>query len=190
MIRRIGVLAALCTVVMAGSAFAQAEGEGFQAGVDLHPVFGLSEGIDNLGFGFDVRGGYALQLEGLTLVPEGVLGYTWFGTGVDEISMGLFRFMAGARAVFEAGGVIPSVYGHLGFGSLSTTVEIPTFGFFGGGSTSFSDSTTTAVIDLGGALDFPVAENFLVGGHAGFNIVTAEGTLTFLNFGAQASYRF
>lgn len=188
--KKLGFLVAVASLLCVTPALAQQEGA-IQAAVDLHPVISLSDGAgDGVGFGFDVRGGYALQLEGLTLVPEGVLGYTWFGTGVDEISMGLFRFMAGARAVFEAGGVIPSVYGHLGFGSLSTTVEIPTFGFFGGGSTSFSDSTTTAVIDLGGALDFPVAENFLVGGHAGFNIVTAEGTLTFLNFGAQASYRF
>lgn len=188
MIKGLRLFVALCTVAMAGSAFAQGkEGEGLQAAVDLHPVFGLSEGIDHLGFGFDVRGGYALQLEGFTLVPEGVLGYTWFGTGVDAVSIGLFRFMGGARAVFEAGGVIPSAYAHLGYGSVSTTMDM-NFGVINLGTVS--DSAGAFVMDFGGALDFPVAENFLLGGHAGFNVMSAEGTSTFLNFGAQASYRF
>jgi hypothetical protein len=188
MFQRFGLLVALCALTLAGSAWAQGQpGEQFQAAIDLHPVFGLSSGIDSLGFGFDVRGGYAMALEGFTLVPEGVLGYTWFGTGIEDVSSGLFRFMGGARAIFEGGGgVIPSAYAHLGFGSLSFTQKVP-FGLFAG---SYSASTSTAVLDFGGALDFPVAENLLMGGHAGFNVITAGGASTFLNFGAQASYRF
>lgn len=188
MFQRFGLLVALCALTLAGSAWAQGQpGEQFQAAIDLHPVVGLSEGIDNLGFGFDVRGGYAMALEGFTLVPEGVLGYTWFGTGVESVSLGLFRFMGGARAIFEAEGFIPSAFAHIGYGSFSATSN-QKFGMIDLGSRT--TSTGVFALDFGGALDFPVAENLLVGGHAGFNLMASDDTASFLSFGAQASYRF
>lgn len=53
-----------------------------------------------------------------------------------------------------------------------------------------SVSRDTALIELGGALDYALDENFLIGGHTGLNFITASGGGTFLTLGAQASYRF
>lgn len=51
-------------------------------------------------------------------------------------------------------------------------------------------STSTAIVELGGALDYALNQNFTLGAHAGLNFMTASGAGSYLTLGAQAGYRF
>lgn len=190
MMKKIGFLAAVLSLLVSASAVAQQPEGTLQAAVDLHPVIGL-DGPSGVGFGFDVRGGYGMPMEGFTLVPEAVIGWNSFGGGEDvpgmDVSMSMFRMMAGARAVFEMDKLFPAAFAHFGYGSVSSTVttDLPILG-----KTSMSSSSGTGLFELGGALDYALDENLLLGGHAGMNFMTATGGGSFLNIGATASYRF
>lgn len=180
------MLAALVPL-FAVQAAAQEEGKP-QVAVDLHPVIGFDEGFDGFGFGFDVRGGYAMPMDGFKLIPEAVIGWNAFGTGVDEVSASLLRFMGGARASFGDGDILPSVFAHIGYGSLSTTVDFGNLPGFNMGSVSAS--TGTGLLDIGAALDFLVTEQLFLGGHLAFNHLLAEGGGSYLTFGLQGTYGF
>lgn len=74
--------------------------------------------------------------------------------------------------------------------SITETYENPFGGFFGGlaQAQERSESSATAVLDLGGAIDFDVTDNLSLGGHVAFNLVTAYNTPTYMVFGVQGSY--
>lgn len=187
--KSIRFLVAALAVGFAAPAFAQQDGA-FQAAVDLHPVIPLSDGAgEGVGFGFDVRPGYAMKMEGFSLVPEAVIGWNSFATGSDLASASLFRILGGARAVFGEGQVLPAAYAHVGFGSYSASVEIPPL-FPGMQTVTVDASTSTAIVELGGALDYALNQNFTLGAHAGLNFMTASGAGSYLTLGAQAGYRF
>lgn len=179
--RKISLFAALFALSIlfaAPAASAQAEAESkFVGSVDLHPIIPFESGF-GLGFGIDLRGGYPLQLDGFTLAPEGVLG--WNSFGVDgPVSVSLLRFAAGARASFELdGGMTPSAFARLGYGSLRSS-------FMG-----FSASEGSGLLELGGALDFPVADQITVGGHLGFHHLFAGNGFSYLSLGAQLNFQF
>lgn len=186
--KSIRIMVAALAVGLAAPAFAQ--GGAFQAAVDLHPVISLSgEGHEGVGFGFDVRPGYALKMEGFTLVPEAVIGWNSFGTPTDLSSVSLLRILGGARAIFGEGQLLPSAFAHIGYGSLSVSVEIPAL-FPGMSPITVEGSEDTAVIELGGALDYALSENLFLGAHAGFNFMTLEDAGSYLSLGVQAGYRF
>lgn len=184
--------------VVASPALAQSEssdqGHVFFA-VDVHPLVGLADPISGFGFGFDARVGYSLEMSPtMRILPEGVIGYSWlgssdlgddmFGASID-VSNGLFRVMGGARALFNPeSSMRPSLFAHIGFGSFSTSVSSTVFGQ----SISASDSTSTGILDLGGAVDFDLDENLTLGGHVGLNWITAGNAPTFLVFGLQGTY--
>lgn len=175
--------------VLGVAAPALAEG-GFRAAVDLHPIIPIDDTGETVGFGLDVRGGYAVTAGGLLLVPELVVGWNSFGTGDSRSSMSMVRVLGGARTVFPVGDgrLMPAAVLHFGYGSLSARMELP--GIVPGMVSVAEASDDTGVIEFGGALDYAALDNLLVGGHAGLNYLTlGEGAL-YLTLGAQATYRF
>jgi len=183
------ILVTSVCIAAAVPAFAVEQGN-FQAAVDLHPIIPLNDNAgQNVGFAFDVRGGYAMPVGGITLVPELVVGWTSFGTGSPDTSMTMVRVLGGARAVFGEGKLTPAALLHFGYGSLTASMEFPS-GTPGAPGLEVEATDDTGVIELGGALDYAVTDNFFVGGHAGLNFLTAGDGATYLAVGAQLAYRF
>ncbi|MFS8640739.1 MAG: patatin-like phospholipase family protein [Symbiobacteriaceae bacterium] len=129
-------------------------------------------------FGFDLRGTYWAAREGQAIVgPDFLVGWIGFS---DEgpANAGLIRLMGGVRLAFPSRDVRPSIYGRAGFQGLRHRHWHHLHHWHGP-----LDFTAALALEGGGAIDFAVAPNVTLGGHAGLNLLTSGHA--YLNLGAH-----
>jgi hypothetical protein len=117
------------------------------------------------GFGFKVRAGEQFRFPGLRFTPELEYAYDHLWAG-DNLGNGyawdMNRVAAGARLGFGRI-IVPSIYGHIGYGWRQTDATYINGGGEGG-----------LAFDVGGALDFRVAPHFGFGIHVEYAQVTTD----------------
>lgn len=174
-------LLCIYALLVAPSAGAQRAARGaFEGAAEMHPSIGFGGGV---GFGFDLRGTYWAAREGQAIVgPDFLVGWIGFS---DEgpANAGLIRLMGGVRLAFPSRDVRPSIYGRAGFQGLRHRHWHHLHHWHGP-----LDFTAALALEGGGAIDFAVAPNVTLGGHAGLNLLTSGHA--YLNLGAHLAVRF
>jgi|GEM_PF-1284083 len=168
-------------LLAAPSAGAQRPTRGeFEGAAEVHPSIGFGGGV---GIGFDLRGTYWAAREGQAIVgPDFLVGWIGFS---DEgpANAGLIRLMGGVRLAFPSRDVRPSIFGRAGFQGLRHHHWHHLHPWHGP-----LDFTAALALEGGGAIDFAVASNVTLGGHAGLNLLTSGDA--YLNLGGHLAVRF
>jgi len=142
---------------------------GGQVGISI-PMGDLGDGA-NLGFAFQGNFLYGI-LPSLDLT--GSLGYISWGTDSDNISFSSVPLTFGGRYYFQRGQFTPYGLAELGLHFTSSSVEIPSFLGFGGGT--IDGSSTDFGIGLGGGFLYDL-ETFKLDVNAKINIVSGFNNL-------------
>jgi hypothetical protein len=141
------------------------------AGVSGH--FGVGSEAVSLPTSWSVHGlvGYRLKIDILQLTPELELTYlrstsTLASREVDWS----FQAAAGGRVGLALGPVVPSVYAHFGLGTVSLSRQ-----------DLVTHTKSGPYWEVGGALDFQLAEYFSLGVQAGYGAVSLSAIETDLD---------
>jgi hypothetical protein len=139
------------------------------AGVVVSLPIGDFGDAANTGFG----GTAAFELEFMPqLVGVGNIGYIVWGTESDLVDFSAVPVMVGVKYYFVPGVGFYGL-GQIGLTFLSSTVDIPSFSFFGvssGGGQSTTD--TKFSFQIGAGYEVPVSPTFTLDFTGGFNLVS------------------
>ena len=159
----------------------ESSGGGFNLAADVGLVKFFDEGPT--GFGLTLYPGWALSE---ALVLEAELGFS--RAEQDGVRTRVIPFMFGAQLRIPVGPVRPFVGAHFGVSNVS--VKTPEVELFGVGL-SVAASETRPSFDIGGGVDYMVADSFGVGISFQYDLIFFdEDTLDFLSAGAHVSVGF
>ena len=172
-------------LLVAGIAFtSNAQTKNMAVGADFVlsiPIGGLSD-VANVGFGGLGSFEYALMPQ---LVGIGQIGYISYGTKSDVASVHTIPIVVGAKYFFTPG---VGFYGisQLGLAIFSSSVDLPTFSYFGytvGGSTSTSSAEFSFAVGAG--YEMPVSPQVNLDFSALFNLITGNANNIQIRAGAK-----
>jgi len=133
------------------------------------PMGSFGDGA-NTGFGgtaaFELK--FAPQITGV-----GHIGYISYGTDSDAFSFSTVPLLFGAKYFFVPASGLYGI-GQLGLNFFSTTVETPSFDFFGSsiGGSSYSASSSEFTLALGAGYEMPISSNLIFDVAGTINVIS------------------
>jgi len=140
------------------------------AGLVVSLPMGDFADLANTGFGGTAAFELKFQPQ---LVGVGQIGYISYGTESEAYSFSSVPFLVGVKYFFQPGSGFYGI-GKLGLNFFSTTIDIPSYDFFGssfgGGSTSASSTEFTFAVGAG--YEMPISKNLFLDVAGTFNLLS------------------
>jgi len=178
-----------CAAVMFAPRDAHAYGYGkFDLGIDGDATALLApsptqNNLSTLGSGFKIRfGDHFRWRTGLNLMPEVGYAFDHVFSAESGTPENMNRMFAGLRIGF-GNKVVPTLYGHIGYGFRSVSTE-------NGNGASVIPSSNGLALDTGIAVEFRIAQHLSIGPHAEFVYIDVPNAPQWLAFGGHLDFIF